>query len=138
MVSGTVEFMRGLLSLKPWWQLWVTGLMVMNMVIPLAYLHEQVAVVTLATFMVAGILGPLLTWWQGFTRLLGLMHFPWLVLVPWLMTQWSIHPADDALGVWIRAVVVINSLSLVIDVNDVARFIRGDRSSLLPKSSGDV
>ena len=36
-------------------------------------------------------------------------------------------PADDLFGIWIRALMVLNAMSSVIDVSDVVRYIAGDR-----------
>ena len=37
-------------------------------------------------------------------------------------------PGDDAFGIWIQALIVLNSVSLVIDAVDVIRYIAGDRA----------
>ncbi len=36
-------------------------------------------------------------------------------------------PDNDAFGIWIRVLIVLNSVSLVIDAVDVIRYIAGDR-----------
>ena len=69
----------------------------------------------------------LLTGLTGFSRLVGLGHFPWFLLLYFLWTQLDQLPAGDFFGIWIRALIVLNALSLVIDTMDVARYVAGER-----------
>jgi hypothetical protein len=61
-------------------------------------------------------------------RLLGLGHSLWLVMLPWLAVRLLGHGASDGFGKWLVAVIVIDSISVVLDAVDVARWIRGDRT----------
>ena len=65
---------------------------------------------------------------QGFTRLLGLMHFFWIPLLIYFWTLLPEIPANGFLGIWIRSVICLNGISLVIDTVDVIRYIAGDRA----------
>jgi hypothetical protein len=67
-------------------------------------------------------------WRLGFVRLLGLGHILWIPMVPWLWTRLDKFTfLDNELRLWILAVIVLNSLSLVLDVMDVVRYIKGER-----------
>ena len=81
--------------------------------------------------MIGGTLMSLLTARFGFTRILGLGHILWIPLVGWLAFRLGQIPADDAFGLWIRGVIVVNSLSLVIDGVDVVRYAAGDRKEMV-------
>ncbi len=48
-------------------------------------------------------------------------------LLAFLVVRLGDLPGDDAFGIWIQALIVLNSVSLVIDAVDVARYIAGDR-----------
>jgi len=65
---------------------------------------------------------------SGFTRLLGLGHIPWIPLLYFLWARIDQIPADDFFGVWIRGLMVLNAVSLLIDVVDVGRYISGERT----------
>ena len=64
----------------------------------------------------------------GFTRILGLGHIFWIPLLGFLLTRLGSIPAGDAYGAWLRALIVVNSVSLLIDTVDVIRFFAGDRA----------
>ena len=63
----------------------------------------------------------------GFTRIIGLGHLFWIPLVAFLILRLGAIPADDFFGLWIRAVIVLNSIALAIDAVDVVRWLAGDR-----------
>ena len=78
----------------------------------------------------------------GFTRLLGLGHTLWIPLVIWLsiyriptlLRTTGEQEQDDQqqdLKNWLIGVVVIDSISLILDIKDVLQYINGDREPLL-------
>lgn len=73
----------------------------------------------------------LLTSRFGFTRILGLGRLPWLPLLVWLAFRLENIPAEDVFGLWIRGVMLINSVSLLLDGADVVRYASGDRKELV-------
>ena len=103
------------------------GMLVLtNGVLALFCVHTSEAKVVLVTLALGGVLMELLTWRLGFTRLLGLGHILWFGLVPWLVTRIALHESGPMVF-WLAAVIVINSLSLVLDVRDVFRYVGGAR-----------
>lgn len=106
------------------WRLWVGLLGGANMA-AFFYLPRLEAWVVLLVLACGMFLQTLIFQKWGFVRLLGLAHGPWLVMLPWLYTRLSPH--EHSFNQWIRALVLINSLSLIIDVVDVVRFGLGDR-----------
>ena len=127
MIKGIVQFNRAVFKMPIPWRIWMMLLMAVNMIVPFFFLDRIEARVVLVTMIVSAALMMAMTEKFGFTRILGLGHIPWIPLVVYLWTRLGEHPADQPFGLWIRLVMVLNSLSLVIDIVDVARYIRGDR-----------
>jgi len=63
----------------------------------------------------------------GYVRLLGLGHIPWLFTVPWLWSRLSQTIESGPFYYWLLAVVVLDSISLLIDAVDVVRYWKGER-----------
>lgn len=123
-----LRFNRGILSM-PWpWQLWVVVLAVANGIAPLLFLDRIEARVTLAVFFVGMALMTALTARFGFSRILGLGHIAWLPLLVFLSSCVAETSTADSFGLWLRAVILVDTISLVIDGIDVVRFARGDRA----------
>jgi hypothetical protein len=97
------------------------------MVLPLFFIGRIEAQLTLVGIAVSMLLMTGLTAVSGFSRLVGLGHIVWIPLLVFLATRLSEVPASDFYGIWLRAVLVANSLSLVIDFVDVIRYVAGDR-----------
>jgi len=70
---------------------------------------------------------------KGFVRLLGVSHVFWLALVPWLFVRYMDTP-DGVFRFWLLAVMVVNSISLIIDIVDVIRYARGERAPIVTPS----
>jgi hypothetical protein len=126
-VRRSLKFIRGVLRMPIGWQLWLALLVAGNLIVPLFFFARPEARVVLAAFLFAGMLMMILAIIAGFTRILGLGHFVWFLLLPYLWTRLDQIPVDDFFGVWVRALMVLNATSLVIDVIDVIRYIAGDR-----------
>lgn len=129
--DGLLRFHRGLFRMPLQWQLWVLLLVVINAGMPLFFLGRPEARLALITLMVAAMIMSIVTRYAGFTRLLGLGHFVWFPLLAYLWTRLGEIPADGFYGMWIRAVMALNALSLVIDVTDVARYLLGERGEVV-------
>jgi len=131
MVRAFKTFMGGIFRLPLVVQAWLFVLMAVNMIVPVVYLGRWEAKIVLITFMMSFMLMLTITAMSGFTRLLGLGHSLWLLLVPFLVTRLGAIPAEDAFGIWIRAVIIVNLISLVFDAWDVVQFARGDRDAIV-------
>ena len=128
MIKGIVKFNRAVFKLPIPWRVWLMLLMAVNMIVPFFFLDRVEARVVLVTMIVSATLMMAMTGKFGFTRILGLGHVLWIPLLFYLWTTLGEHPAEEPFGLWIRLVMVLNSLSLVIDTVDVMRYIRGDRA----------
>jgi hypothetical protein len=127
MLRAFVRFHLGLWASPLWVKLWLAALMAVNMAIPLAFLDTVEARVVLGVFVASFGLLVGLTALAGFTRILGLGHVLWIPLIVWLLGRIEEAPPDSAFGLWLRAVIALNAVSLVIDASDVVRYARGER-----------
>ncbi len=130
-----IEFNRGLMGMPLPWQLWLMLLVVANLVVPLFFLNRLEAQVVVAAFLASMALMTVLTAVSGFTRLLGLGHIPWIPLLYFLWARLDQIPADDFFGMWIRGLMVLNAVSLLIDMVDVGRYISGERTETVDNVS---
>lgn len=92
------------------------------------FLSRIEAVVTLVVLGASMLLMSWMTARWGFTRLLGLGHVLWVGLVPWLWIRMSVEPVSSSFSLWLRLVIVVNTVSLLIDVLELVRYVRGERS----------
>jgi len=130
-MSALSKFMSGLLASPLWVKLWLGVLMAANMVVPLVYFDHLEARIVLIAFLAGFVLLVVLTGKFGFSRILSLGHILWIPLVLFLLGRLDLHAADQPYGLWMRSVIVLNSISLIIDVADVVRYIRGERAETI-------
>ncbi len=124
------EFFRGLMSLRKPWMVWIGLLSAANFMAPLYFLGTVEGQVVLAAGLIGFAVQLAILKARGFVRLLGLGHSPWLVMLPWLVIRLEAAPEASALAWWITAVLVLNALSLLIDIADVVRYLRGERAPM--------
>lgn len=130
-MHAITTFMSGLNSMPWYWQVWVNLLGLVNFAIPLFFLKRAEARAVLGAILCAATLMVALTAATGFTRLLGLAHIVvWVPLMVYLLRRLPDVPARGFYGLWLRAVVLIDLVSLVIDVSDVIRYLGGERMDL--------
>ena len=122
-----IKFNRGLMRSPIPVRVWLVLLMSVNLVVPLFFLDRLEAQMVVIAFFASAVLMTTLTGLYGFSRLLGLGHILWVPLLLFLWMRLGQNPADSFFGLWLRAVMVLNTISLVIDVIDVLRYIAGDR-----------
>ena len=108
---------------------WVLLLIAVN-VSSLFFLQYLEAQFILGVFVLGAMFMLAVEYKLGFVRLLGLGHAGWLFLLPWLYFRLDQLPADDMFRQWIMILIAINSVSLVIDIVDVIRYLRGERAPL--------
>jgi len=130
MIKIATDFMRTMNSSPLRIRVWLLILIIFNGLFPLFYLNRIEAQFTLAALLIGMMIGMILFKIQGFTRLLGLMHILWIPLVLYLIIRWNQYPITEWFGIWIRGVVLLNIVSLVLDMTDVVKFIAGDRKPL--------
>jgi hypothetical protein len=130
-MQGFIKFNKGVLRMSWSVKLWILVLVAANGVAPLFFLQHAEANIVLGAMLVGAMLMSLLTARFGFTRIVGLGHVLWIPLLGWLAFRLGQIPADDVFGMWIRGVMVLNTVSLMFDTADVFRFATGDRKELV-------
>ena len=131
-MQAFIKFNRGILKLPVQWRLWMMLLVTANLIVPLFYLGSLEAQVVLSTMALSMGLFTILTARFGFTRILGLGHILWIPLLVFLWSRLGENPTDQFYGLWIRGLMILNSLSLMLDGADVFRYITGDRAETVP------
>lgn len=123
MFETMTEFQEAMKSLHPAWQVWTQLLLLMNLVVPLIFFKKKEAWISIGTILIQIMVMMLLFEIQGFTRLLGLAHFGWFGLIYYFSRRLPENPSNTLFGKWLRGVIVVNSISLLIDVTDVVRYL---------------
>ena len=123
-------FFRGLMALRKPWIVWIGLLMAANGIAPLFFLGTVEGQVVLAAGMIGFAIQLAILKARGFVRLLGIGHAPWLVMLPWLAMRLEAAPEASMFAWWIAAVLVLDLLSLLIDIADVVRYLRGERAPM--------
>ncbi len=127
MLNTFISLTKCLFGMPFPWSIWIMVLMAVNMIGPLFFLDHLEGQVVLGVFAIGAGLMMFLYASRGFSRILGAGHVFWLGLLPWLWSRLDLIPLDEWLSHWIITIIMINGLSLIIDVIDVARYLRGDR-----------
>lgn len=70
-----------------------------------------------------------------FSRLIGICHLPWLIMAPWLAHRVLDHEHGLMLKAWLIYVLITVTISLIFDVMDVWRFLRGDKTFAWAKTN---
>lgn len=113
-------------------QIWLAWLLLIDFVLLLPFLSQHEARVALYWQIGNVIFGGTLWSKLGLVRLLGLSHVLfWTPMTVYLFGQWQQVPLETAYGLWLRALVITNFISLVIDYIDVVRYLKGDRAPLV-------
>ncbi len=106
---------------------WVAALICVNLG-SLAFLHTQYGLTTLlATIAGVGVMTVIYAR-LGFVRLLGIGHIFWIPMLIWFAFDLPDKLSDPLLYYWVLSLIAFNSISLIIDVIDVIRFARGERT----------
>jgi len=126
-----IDFFRTLLLMPKHWVAWVGLLMLANMVGPLFFIKTLEAQVVLGAMLGGAAIQMALFKMKGFVRLLGIGHVLWVPMVIWLALGFEPEQLASPFGLWVAAVMTLNSISLIIDGVDVARYIKGERTPSL-------
>ena len=122
-----ISFIKTMLTLPKPWVAWVMLLMTVNVVIPLYYLTTIEVQVVLGAALIGAIIQTAIFSAKGFVRLLGIGHILWVPMVFWLSSRLDLAAPGSFFHSWLIAVIVIDTISLVIDATDVIRYWNGDR-----------
>ena len=126
-MRAVTGFLRGMGTLAwPWW-IWVGLLGIANMAAPLFFLGSLEGRVVLVAMLTGAVVQLVIVGRLGFVRLLGIGHIvAWLPMLLWLVPRLSNLDSATPFGRWLFAVVVLDLVSLAIDLVDVGRYLAGD------------
>lgn len=114
--NAPILFFKDLMNGPLWVNIWVQILMLANLA-GVFFWSYAIAQVIFYTFIVTAMLMMLLYYKFGMTRILGLGHILWLILVPYLIVTWPSLSGD--IKNYVLIVIITNSISLIFDINDV-------------------
>ncbi len=126
-MKAMISFIKTMLALPKPWVAWIMLLMAANLVIPLYYLTTIEAQVVLGAALIGAIIQTAIFSTRGFVRLLGIGHVLWVPMVFWLWGRLDLAAPGSFFQSWLIAVVVLNTISLIIDATDVIRYWNGER-----------
>ncbi len=127
-MSIMIEFMKTMFVNGKGLAAWISLLLAANLVGPLLFINTLEGQVVLAALVAGAFTQTMLFAAKGFVRLLGIGHVFWVPLIPWLWSRLDELPPSGPFGYWVAAVMILNSISLLVDAADVVRYIRGDRT----------
>lgn len=107
-------------------RLWAILLIVLNAA-SLFFINTIYGQVAFASVLIAVVIMTAIYLKCGFVRLLGIGHILWIPMIPWLVLNLPGRSESPLLYDWVVCLIAGNSISLVIDTIDLARFLKGDR-----------
>lgn len=126
-MHSMLGFMVSIWKMPWYWRVWVGLLMLVNGVMPLLFLETIEAKVVLILFILAAMTQMIIYHSKGFVRLLGIGHFYWFPMLGWLLLRLSEEQTPETVLNWVIGLIVLNTVSLLIDAVDVVRYWRGER-----------
>ena len=105
---------------------WVVLLVIVN-ALALLFIDTRYAQAALVSVLVGILIMGVIYSRQGFVRLLGIGHFLWIALIPWLIYELPKIDRTSWLYTWVVALILFNSICFIVDMIDVARYFRGER-----------
>ncbi len=130
------QLFRSMAGLPRWVQLWLPILFTTNMA-SLAFLDTDIGRYTAMAFAVVFTVSmPMMLIQRGMTRLLAFAHVVWLPLVIYLFDRlWGADPIEaGTVRTYALLVFSFNTMSLLFDVVDAAKWLGGRREVLGLKS----
>lgn len=126
-MKAMIGFTKGLMSMPMPWLVWLGLLLAVNVAGPIYFFEALEAKVVLVAFLASVGLMTAIFAAKGFVRLLGIGHIFWVPMVPWLWIRLDQVGPGEPIGYWITAVIILDSISLIIDGIDVLRYLKGER-----------
>ncbi len=100
----------------------------------IAYIEGQlILAMVIFTLLVAGQIHKR----SPFSRLIGLCHIPWLLLLPWLLYRMMNFEHSTWLQIWLCYTSITIAISLIFDAWDIHRYFKGKRTFAWTDSESD-
>lgn len=132
-MNSIIQLIKRIFTMKFPWNLLVSIMAALNMLGGLYYWSLVEGKVILCCLIGSFIVMAVIFTKYGFVRLLGAGHILfWTPLIIWLFLRIleERFVAASQFKTWIYSILIINSLSLVIDYLDVIRYFRGDKAQI--------
>jgi hypothetical protein len=127
-MNALFDFLKNIFKMPKIWWPWMAGLPLINLS-SVFFLPKTEAWVVLGTGLLAATIMTALHAKLGYVRLLGIGHFVWIPMLVWLGFRLDkLHEGTLFRG-WIMTLMAMDIVSLLLDVVDLIRYLRGDRSS---------
>ena len=127
-MNTMIAFMKTMFSLPVPSRIWLGLLMMINMAVPLVFIKTPEGIMTILAAMAGVITMTMLYKAKGFVRLMGLGHVYWVPLVIWFWMRLELAPSGSLFYYWMWSIIVLNTISIVIDTIDIVRYIKGERT----------
>lgn len=131
-MQRNAQIWRSYRSLPLWVQLWVGLILVPVNVAPLFFLDTPIGRMAVLAFLFVGATNlPIMYWARGMTRLMSVPHlFAWIPLVGFVVVRlYGTNGAPVSSAEWMLgwALLAVDGFSLVFDLLDSWRWVRGER-----------
>jgi hypothetical protein len=122
-----VDFLRNIFKMPMVWWPWMAGLPLINLS-SIFFLPRAEAWVVLGTGLLAATIMTVLHAKLGYVRLVGIGHFVWIPMLIWLVFRLDRILEGTLFYVWLITLIAVDTVSLLMDMADLVRYLRGDRS----------
>jgi hypothetical protein len=126
-MRALVDFLKNIFNMPMAWWPWMAGLPLINLS-SIFFLPRTEAWVVLGTGLLAATIMTALHAKLGYVRLLGIGHFVWIPMLIWLGFRLDNILEGTLFQAWILTVMAMNTVSLLLDIIDLIRYLRGDRT----------
>ena len=92
------------------------------------FLPRMEACVVLGTGLLAATIMTVLHAKLGYVRLVGIGHFVWIPMLIWLVFGLDHIQKGTLYYGWVLTLIAMDTVSLLIDIIDLIRYLRGDRN----------
>jgi hypothetical protein len=126
-MKALIDFIKNIFKMpKAWWP-WMAGLPLINLS-SIFFLPRTEAWVVLGTGLLAATIMTALHAKLGYVRLVGIGHFVWIPMLIWLGFRLDNISEGTLFQTWILTLMAMDTVSLLFDITDLIRYLRGDRT----------
>lgn len=128
LIADAITMIREIRATSPQMKTWGALLNITQLAGGLIFILTVEGPVVLATVILTLIIAGQIHKRNPFSRLTGLCHLPWLLLLPWLLHRLLTIDHSVYLKLWGWYVVIVITISLIFDAFDVVRYMQGKRT----------
>ncbi len=116
-------------SMEWFWRGWIYFMAFVNAIVPIFFLPKFTAILVMLSGFVGLITGLVIIHATGYSKLLGLMHLPWVPMVCFQIYYFYHHgfKLKDPHDIWFLVSLIISLFSLVIDFYDIHTFMTNEK-----------